>query len=86
MLGRPLELWLDARGASADDAIDWEAFQESADAVLVREGNATGSLGSAAKRQDRREAPLFWCCTGTTSSILLYVPHRYEYAVHMSQG
>ncbi|CAN0089458.1 unnamed protein product [Pylaiella littoralis] len=48
---RPLELWLDARGASADDAVDWEAFQESADAVLLCDGSATGSLGLAAKRR-----------------------------------
>ena len=32
-----MELWLDARGAIADDPTEWESFRESADAILVGE-------------------------------------------------
>lgn len=51
VFGRPLELWLDARGANSRDNIDWEVFQESADAIVVCDDDATtGSLGTVAKR------------------------------------
>ncbi|CAB1104472.1 unnamed protein product [Ectocarpus sp. CCAP 1310/34] len=48
---RPLELWLDARGAKADGAISgWALFQDQADTVLC-DDNTTGELRSTSKRQ-----------------------------------
>ncbi|CAN0437100.1 unnamed protein product, partial [Ectocarpus sp. 12 AP-2014] len=47
---RPLELWLDARGATADEAVsEWALFQDQADTVLC-DDNTTGELGSTSKR------------------------------------
>ncbi|CBJ32971.1 Similar to 3-Dehydroquinate Synthase [Ectocarpus siliculosus] len=47
---RPLELWLDARGAKADGAVSESAlFQDQADTVL-RDDNTTGKLRSTSKR------------------------------------
>ncbi|CAM9599909.1 unnamed protein product [Ectocarpus sp. 4 AP-2014] len=48
---RPLELWLDARGAKADGAVsEWALFQDQADTVLC-DDKTTGELRSTSKRQ-----------------------------------
>lgn len=47
---KPLELWLDARGADAeDDGTDWKKFQELADVVLCDEFTS-GDFGAPPKR------------------------------------
>ncbi|CAM9956873.1 unnamed protein product [Scytosiphon promiscuus] len=48
---KPLELWLDARGADAeDDGTDWKKFQELADVVLCDEFTS-GDFGAPPKRR-----------------------------------
>ncbi|CAN0294344.1 unnamed protein product, partial [Ectocarpus sp. 13 AM-2016] len=47
---RPLELWLDARGAKADGVVsEWALFQDQADTVLC-DDNTTSELTSTSKR------------------------------------